>query len=521
MKFVIVLISAAIATAQAKSLLRSKKNRALALGGGGFLAHSAYTGMAAHPDLKEKFKDIDLISSSSGGSWFLSSLAYSTKFAELVESIGESPNDAEVLFQSQWVDPFVGKASKGEKELPDGVLNLMKVVVPDWVDDFKMLAGYGMKNGKVDFNNVVASILNVSDIDKSVRTNSPVADWASGKTWLAGATVAADATLWGKGSKYLKYKSVLPDGKTAPPKGHYPARFTVGLGISPPSNKFCYACGDLRLEYKGVYKCAFLNIGCEKYTITSQPLGTDVDASDMPLYMVASASSSFLGGLTESGLVKNFKNDLFVPGGEFMPLTLEPHSDKPSEDDILEKIGEENKVTAQRLSAVKASKMQAVFDAGYADNSGIGNAVAAGYDDIVVWDQGTGMGCPPEISNLFAGGEKYKDAGLGMATSFFQIFSSPSKDAFCESYSNTFKQLDTSGVVTKYLEGIKVGTIEATTAENAFFGIKGGRKVKLHIVYVGSTLNMGLGKKFSHFSNLVAEVTQTLRENKYDALSSF
>ena len=145
----------------------------------------------------------------------------------------------------------------------------------------------------MNFNKVVAGILEATGINEGTRTDAPVADWALGKTWLVGATVSANAYLWGNGPKKLSYTAVLPNGQSLPPKGHYPARYTVGLGVKPSSNKFCYACKDLRLNYTGDGKCAFADrtffaLGCKRHeNFVSDPLGTDVDASMMPLNDVA------------------------------------------------------------------------------------------------------------------------------------------------------------------------------------------------------------------------------------------
>ena len=46
------------------------------------------------------------------------------------------------------------------------------------------------------------------------------------------------------------------------------------------------------------------------------------------------------------------------------------------------------------MDKVRHAKLRVIEDAGYADNSGIGNAIAEGYDNIITWSQGTGMEPP-------------------------------------------------------------------------------------------------------------------------------
>ena len=114
-----------------------------------------------------------------------------------------------------------------------------------------------------------------------------------------------------------------------------------------------------------------------------------------------------------------------------------------------------------------------------------------------------------------------------MTTSYFQIFKSPYKQIFDMEYTfeelfgTSFWSLDISDVKTKYLLGIKVGTIDAITTDNVFFGIKADRNVKLHVVHVATTLNMGIGTEYAAFAALNQEIADTLMKNDFDPIRSF
>ena len=52
-------------------------------------------------------------------------------------------------------------------------------------------------------------------------------------------------------------------------------------------------------------------------------------------------------------------------------------------------------------------------------------------------------------------------------------------------------QLSIPSGTTKYLNSVRFGTLSATTANNAVFGITANRKITLHVVSVDSTLSIG------------------------------
>ena len=122
-------------------------------------------------------------------------LAYSTKFAQIVESMGKNRTRVQDLFSKHFLDPFIGDSSKKKGAMDNSLVHFVQALFPNLVDAVKMVFAYGMEK-KVNFNKVVAGILEATGINEGTRTDAPVADWALGKTWLVGATVSANAYLW-------------------------------------------------------------------------------------------------------------------------------------------------------------------------------------------------------------------------------------------------------------------------------------------------------------------------------------
>ena len=78
----------------------------------------------------------------------------------------------------------------------------------------------------------------------------------------------------------------------------------------------------------------------------------------------------------------------------------------------------------------------------------------------------------------------------------------------------TFQQLSIPSGTTKYLNSVRFGTLSATTANNAVFGITANRKITLHVVSVDSTLSIGGLQDFRDYGTLVQEIVTTIAANK-------
>lgn len=91
-----ILLSSALITSQAfsdDSLVPNKKNIGMAFTGGGWHAHAGHSGWLAgamdstKQDLTHLMSNVDTLASNSGGSWFLSMLAFSDKFVNSLETV--------------------------------------------------------------------------------------------------------------------------------------------------------------------------------------------------------------------------------------------------------------------------------------------------------------------------------------------------------------------------------------------------------------------------------------------------
>jgi len=71
-----------------------------------------------------------------------------------------------------------------------------------------------------------------------------------------------------------------------------------------------------------------------------------------------------------------------------------------------------------------------------------------------------------------------------------------------------------------FLRSIIVGSVEATTADNKFFGIRKGRSVTIHLVYISSGLKIGYFTDFRHYDTLVQEITVALLSHSNRAFVS-
>mmetsp|Transcript_52400 Transcript_52400/g.164593 ORF Transcript_52400/g.164593 Transcript_52400/m.164593 type:complete len:184 (-) Transcript_52400:106-657(-) len=60
----------------------------------------------------------------------------------------------------------------------------------------------------------------------------------------------------------------------------------------------------------------------------------------------------------------------------------------------------------------------------------------------------------------------------------------------------------------RILRGVKVGTLEVTTARCDPFGIEPGRRVQLHVLSVNSSVNVGVGQDFRDYAVLLGQLVR-------------
>ena len=225
-----------------------------ALAGGGFMAHAAHTGVltallnatgatakGAEPGLRELMKNVKVISTISGGSWWLSQLAYSKAFLTLIETMAVDPKTAGALYQERWISPFLLAILESDlspvpaptqdlssaysdsfnlravlesqtpmpekrKREPRSRMKMMKEAqyvnndrgegdslgrnFIEWLIELFFL---GRDPPGPSWQQVVAEILrstSLGDMTGSETLGSPVNEWATGKWWLAGTSIS-------------------------------------------------------------------------------------------------------------------------------------------------------------------------------------------------------------------------------------------------------------------------------------------------------------------------------------------
>merc|ERR1711953_674347 len=181
-----------------------------------------------------------------------------------------------------------------------------------------------------------------------------------------------------------------------------------------------------------------------------------------------------------------------------------------------------------------SDSVRCTIDGGFTDVTGVANAVAAGATDLAVILNMTDSEVPSGLFKLFSpstsnghwGWNKRFNIGAGMdeeernmltdsAEAQFPIFEEDVSQA--QSDYDTFKTKSPlaipQGSKTQLISMV-VGTIEATTRTQPFFGVVGGKKVKLNIIAVNTKLNEGEMVNFHDYSTLVQEIVTTLLSNE-------
>jgi len=163
-------------------------------------------------------------------------------------------------------------------------------------------------------------------------------------------------------------------------------------------------------------------------------------------------------------------------------------------------------VDADLMSELGKTAFHALIDGGFSDGTGIAQAVSAGASEVVVVLNSFSTNQPEYVAQLFQGGTVVKPA---VPKELFPVFQSPSASAVQTAFTEfeTLKLHNSS-----YLKVIAFGKIQATTAENKFFGIQGGRDVTLNIINICSELSIGFFANFENYGHLVQEVALTISD---------
>ena len=164
-------------------------------------------------------------------------------------------------------------------------------------------------------------------------------------------------------------------------------------------------------------------------------------------------------------------------------------------------------VDQESVVEVGATALHALIDGGFTDGTGIAQAVSAGASEIVVVLNSFSTNQPEYVAQLFQGGTVVKP---NVPKDLFPVFQSPSAAAVEAAFSEFQTLKLASG--SSFLKVLAFGKIQATTAENRFFGIAGHRNVTIHVINICSELSIGFFANFENYGHLVQEVVLTVSD---------
>lgn len=295
-----------------------------------------------------------------------------------------------------------------------------------------------------------------------------------------------------------------------------PAKFSVTLGAglhsAAPSR---YSAVDLPgFCYKGIHSnFPLCCCGPTVMSSCSEAANSDhleEDAGMLPVSGIVAASSAFLGEIVRYPSI--LKDIPALIDAQFTPwVSQAPEGRAFSEASALvDSLFKRDCVSQQSINSLASNAVRGVIDAGFTDGTGIAQAVAEGSLEILSFlnlDSTNGdFDKPIYLEKLFSGGVKFANDTRRQDRIIFPIFAE-SAAAVQMKYARFTELKVTSSA--KYLAGIKVGSLTATTVENKWFGITAGHEVKINIVSIGSSTSVGFGEDFFDYDHLLQEIVDS------------
>jgi len=536
--------------------------------GGGYLSVGNFVGVvvgllkASGGDLEALFSRFSILSSISGGSWFISQLIYSPRFYDLVTEMAADVNTAAILFNTQYIKPlltpgnftkqgehgieqcFVDNLPKGGRSGDDGD-DEPKPISPQIAQTFEKL----LKTLPKDMKHMVAGLQTTLILLHLVHTGMP--------TWIdfiqmyfqSSAGIGVSLPLgetainnWAKGKLSLTCTSILTPGiaeentthpevyvykgdrehpssityHAASPLAFYPkytpAKFSVvlGAGIEQPSYlPFCAVpgCFGYVLDYQGS------NGGSGTYEATSDLNQTFEEAFEkiagrLPVSSVSAMASAALGPLATYGSMQLADERACLNWAMWIARAGPAELTSPwrQGEDVLSAIYDDRSIDARLVDKVAKAGLTGFIDGGYTDVNGIGQAVAAGATEVVSFLDGLEDN---ELVKQFAINSTDPDTSDTIV-----LFQSPSAAELNFTLRNSFQQiLPQPGA--RFLTSISFGTVSCVTADNPWFGIEAGRKVQLHVINVNTKdIWIGATRDYYDYGKLVQEIVMAMNSEE-------
>lgn len=541
---------------------------ALCFEGGGLKSLSCFAGLTAgllgfcrsetqsQPTLQDSglYSRYGQLSCVSGGAWFAASLAYSPHFLGMIEAMAANPESAGEIFGKNWTDRWLRESQDDNK---------LAIMIEEWLKKFDNCFGEATEDilmtflqlihvlrkqieqhGTYTWTDVVAELLSsTAGISKDLEAGATTAlPWSSGKVWIVnhgmvtpteGAVVNKPGVFW-NGMPIRAYflaartwpQNVFyfleKDGGEKPPN-MLPAAFsvTLGKGTSQSAPTPYAAVHSLpRFHYESnKLTCTCLCIHNVNRTASSHctACGFDSltkDAGQLPVIDIVSASSSAVS-FTQM-LPIELENVANIPLMQLMPVVSEAPNGKAFEagQDLVNEVRRKG-VNSKTVKELSDNLVRGLVDGGLIENSGVAGAVGRGANEVVAF-----MSNKDDLLQLFGGGEKFHyDYNFTVfGDDLAPIFSSPQAEVVKKVYdgeelSHDFKFQSLTVPSSKHLKSLKVGSMDCITGDSKWFGVKAGRKVKLHVIVVETTIGIFFEDQY-RYNRFVQEIVDCLQANK-------
>lgn len=501
-------------------------NRVLgvAFAGGGFRAHSIHTGIVSAlikgKGLQGLFKNVDHLSSNSGGSWFAAQLLHSSKFNKMIEDISASKSFAGEEYMINFIKPMEESFNKITKPLPP-------LPIVDTLLDFDSLLGeivFAIKSG-LDWTNfiqrVITSTTDDFDPKKSLKDSKSLS-WCSGKTWsiVGGVSTALSSDfpiIYGVKSPYSIHGTSVVETNEYTPPIFSPFAFHVSLtdnsrGIDNSPFRGCSKTTQtLRMKYavreRTLLSSEFGPIKNQSDTSTEGDLcpWSDSRTNQVRLIDAISASSSAGGILSIPDRAPSIINDKLLELWKIL-TNVTAHSNLSENPDV----AFENANTLRKsidtsdtyLSAIKDARLSVMGDGATVDGTGVNQLVANGVDNIL---------CIIDTSKDKQFLQMFVPDSTPVTTGFSPV------PLFHETQSKAEELLNQNGIYMnlpkpKFLEkflvkSIRYAEINVNTTKSKPWGTEDEdvRQITLNVIIVDSSVSMG-AIEWESYGKVVSEI---------------
>ena len=392
--------------------------------------------------------------------------------------------------------------------------------------------------GSSDLSSSELSLVNPSLVNLSLGSSDLLGSSSEGRGLGELGSAGHQARLYQAKSVYPQASYLARASRAMPLPLYTPAAYSVTLGAGLESDApFRYvapsAVAGLRgLDYVGV-TVPLLDVHRSSWeaTTTSDVINSSSSgdgnsttesswgvggpfnnrkAGMLPVSRVAAASSAFLGGACVAGWVAAEATALV--GLDLVPWASNaPGGRSFSAANAL--VAQLRHDTGQQaIDALAAAAVHGVIDGAYTEGTGVATAVAAGATELVVLlnsirNTSDAGALSASFLRLFRGGPP--PPTQPEATNLTQVFEAPLAPAVLQRL-QAFRRLSVPAG-SLYLSEVALGSFWARTAANPHYGIPSrtcaaGRRVRVHVVSIGSSLNLGEFENLAHYDLLAQEI---------------